>query len=199
MRNMSNFRKCFLLLAGTFILSCRIYSQDCEFFKEYPNEVKTTCAKFIDSLRKSSVDTILFYGVGVGESGALAYGGIIWSTNVGIHSAEIIQGEYNRINRQFSLNSIVYDSLDDRLPIQFYLDNRLDTVNSNPRELHWMSHDFLHYVYASIAGTSTCFVAENYLLRDSEHLRSQWVILLNSSLHNSRKPYKLYYRVAPNN
>lgn len=199
MRNNSIFRKCFLLLAGSPILSCLTYGQECELFKEYPNEVKTHCAKFIDSLRISGVDTILFYGVGIGEGGALAYGAIIWSTKSGIHSAEIMQVEYSKVNGQSSLYPIIYDELNDRRPIQFYLDYQLDTVSSNPRELHWMSHDFLHYVYASVAGTSTCFVAADYLLRDSAHLSSQWVILLNSGLNNSRKPYKLYFRIAPDN
>jgi hypothetical protein len=199
MLNTPSISKCCYLLTVNLIFCCHIYGQECEFFKEYPNVVKTSCANFIDSLKQSGIDTILFYGVGIGESGTLAYGKIIWTTQVRIRSAEITRGEYNEARRKFSVNPVIYDTLADRRLIQYYLDNRLDTVKSDPRELHWMSHDFLHYVYASVGGTSTCFVAPNYLLRDVEHPRAVWAILLNLSLDDSQKPYKLYYKVESGN
>ena len=194
---MSIYLKYWLLFLAVCLLPRHSYSQECDFFRLYPDVVKTKSAAFVDSLRRSGVDTILFYGIGIGESGGMAYAKIIWATDAGIHSVEIIRGPYNK-KGMAALKPIIYNISEGREPLEFYIDNRLDTVRTNPRELYWMSHDLLHYVFASVPGTSTCFVTENYLVRDWEHLRSQWIILLNSSLDNSRKQFKLYRNVPKN-
>ena len=189
---MAGFPGCRLLFIVGFLLSMHVRGQECPFFKEYPNEVKIRSGIFIDSLKSSGVDTILFYGVGIGESGGMAYGKIIWSTDVGVQSAEIMRGPYDKRKMASSLEPIIYNASENRQPLQFYLENRLDTVRTNPRELFWRSHDLLHFAFASVARTSTCFIAEDYLIRDYTHLRSRWIIFLNSSLDESRKPFKLY-------
>ena len=97
---MSIYLKYWLQFIAVCLLSRHSYSQECDFFRLYPDEVKTKSAAFVDSLRRSGVDTILFYGIGIGGSGGMAYAKITWATDAGIHSAEIIRGDYNKKDRK---------------------------------------------------------------------------------------------------
>ena len=84
MRNQTN-KYIHILLVPLLVVTCQsTYGQSkCRFFTEYKNEIKTWAASTIDSLQKQGIDTILFYGVGIPESGWVAYGKIIWA-NKGI-------------------------------------------------------------------------------------------------------------------
>ena len=91
------------------------------------------------------------------------------------------------IDNAFRLTNLKYDDNASYEPIQFYSDYRLDSVTTNPKELFWKSHDYLHFVYSTIHNTEVCFIAEDYLLRDSEHLRSRWIKTLSENVY----PYEL--------
>jgi hypothetical protein len=156
------------------------YSQNnCGIFTKYKNEIKIWAASTIDSLKMQGIDTILFYGVGTPNTGRVAYGKIIW-TNKGVVNRFEIQSKY--INNSFHLINLKHDAHVNYEPIQFYSDYRLDTVTTNPKELNWMSHDYLHFVYSTIHGTEVCFTAQDYLLEDSAHLRSKWIKALNENV-----------------
>ncbi len=168
-----------------YLLSDVAHSQTkCWMSSEYKNEVKIWAASTIDSLKKEGIDTIIFYGVGMPENGRLSYGKIIW-TNRGIAKTLEIKSKY--INKVIRLTDSKYDSIANFAPIQFYFDYRLDTVTTNPRELFWMSHAYLHLVYSEVNGTEVCFIIEDYLLSDFEHLRSRWI----SSLCQRIRPDEL--------
>jgi hypothetical protein len=185
MRNLTNMLVRIFLLTLSFLPFDLAYSQTkCGIFTEYKNEIKIWAASTIDSLKKQGIDTILFYGVGVPNSGRIAYGKIIWTNKGSVKQFEI-KSKY--INNAFRLTNLKYDSVTNDESIQFYLDYRLDTVTTNPKELSWMSHDFLHFVYSSIHGTEVCFIAEHYLLWDKEHFRSRWIRILSENV----PPYEL--------
>ena len=185
MRNLSNMLIRIFLLTLPILSFDLTYSQTkCGIFTEYKNEIKIWAASTIDSLKKQGIDTILFYGVGVPETGRVAYGKVIW-TNKGVVSKFEIQAKY--INKAFHLTNLKYDANANYEPIKFYSDYRLDTVTTNPKELFWMSHDYLHFVFSTIHGTEVCFITEDYLLRDSEHLRSKWIKILSENV----SPYVL--------
>jgi hypothetical protein len=173
------------MLIRIFVLSLSIlsfgfiYSQTtCRIFTEYKDEIKVWASATIDSLKKQGLDTILFYGVGTPNTGRIAYGKIIWTAK-GIASKFEIQSHY--IDNSFHLTNLKYTANANYEPIQFYCDYRLDTVTTNPRELSWMSHDYLHFVYLRIHNTEVYFIAENYLLVDTVHLRSRWIRTLNEN------------------
>lgn len=146
----------------------------CSFFTEYRNELKNWAASAIDSLRQQGIDTIIFYSVAAPESGRVAYGKIIWAKGI-VKTLEI---NSKFVERTIQLTMPKYDSNASRQPIQFYYDYRLDTVKTLPKELRWRSHDYIHFIYSNISGIEDCFVAEHYLLHDSEHRRTQWIWLL---------------------
>jgi hypothetical protein len=151
-------------------------------FDEYKDEIKIWAASTIDSLKRIDVDTILFYGVGIPNTGRIAYGKIIWM-NKGIVNSFKVTAKYH--NNAFHLSIPKYDSNADFASIKFYSDFRLDTVKTNPKETFWMSHDFLHFVYSTIHGIEVCFTADDYLLLDKEHLRSRWIKILSENVRPS--------------
>ncbi len=163
----------FLLILSIALFELTYSQTKCRIFTEYKNEIKIWAALKIDSLEKLGIDTILFYGVGTPQTGRVAYGKIIWAKN-GIVNKFEIKSKY--------LDNPKYDSNANYESIQFYSDYRLDTVMTDPKELFWMSHDFLHFVYSKIHGIEVCFIIEDYLLRDFEHLRSRWIRKLNEDV-----------------
>jgi hypothetical protein len=156
---------------------------NCRIFNEYKNEIKIWAASTIDSLKRQGVDTILFYGVGVPNTGRVAYGKIIWASKGKVGKLEITSKYYDNA---FHLSIPAYYSNVNFEAIQFYSDYRLDTVMTNPKETFWMSHDFLHFVYSTINGIEVCFTVEDYLLLDNEHLRSKWIKVLSENVRPNR-------------
>jgi len=151
----------------------------CNIFTEYKSEIKVWASSTIDSLKKQGIDTIIFYGVGVPNTGRVAYGKIIW-TNKAVVSKLEIQEKY--IGDDVRLTNLKNNFNASYEPIKFYSYHRLDTVTTNPKELFWMSHDYLHFVYSTIHKTEICFIVEDYLLRDSAHLRSRWIRALSENV-----------------
>lgn len=169
----------FFLILSMFSFGLTYSQTKCEVLTKYKNEINVWASATIDSLKRQGIDTILFYGVGVPNTGRIAYGKVIW-TNRGVASKLEIQAKY--IDNAIHLTNLKYDTNANYEPIHFYLTYRLDTVTTNPKELFWMSHDYLHFVYSTIGGTEVCFIAEDYLLRDSEHLRSRWIKILSENV-----------------
>lgn len=174
----------FLLLILIFPLSEYSSGQgQCSIFTQYKNEIKIWAAATIDSLKKAGTDTIIFYGIGTPETGWVTYGTITWVNNGITKKIEIKSNYFNRASDKiFRFRTTTYDSIANFEAIQFYSDYRLDTVKTNPKELYWMSHDFLHFVYSTIHGKEVCFTAEDYLLRDREHLRARWISKLSGGI-----------------
>jgi hypothetical protein len=156
------------------------YSQTkCRIFTQYKNEIKAWAASTIDSLEKKGIDTILFYGVGIPNTGRIAYGKIIWA-NSGIVNSYEVKSKY--FDSAFHLTEPKFSYSRNYEAIQFYFDHRLDTVSTNPKETFSLSHDYLHFVYSTINRSEVCFIAEDYLLRDDTHLRSRWIRLLSDNV-----------------
>ncbi|HKB43050.1 MAG TPA: hypothetical protein VKC90_01625 [Chitinophagaceae bacterium] len=180
MRNTANISIRIFLTTLIIIWFNPTYGQKkCRIFNEYKNEIKIWASSTIDSLKRQGVDTILFYGVGVPNTGRVAYGKIIWASNGTVNKLEITSRYYDNA---FHLSIPKYNSNANFAAIQFYSDYRLDTVMTNPKETFWMSHDFLHFVYSTIHGDEVCFIAEDYLLLDQEHLRSRWIKALSENV-----------------
>jgi hypothetical protein len=152
---------------------------ECRIFSEYKNEIKIWGKSTIDSLKNGGVDTILFYGQGIPNTGRMVYGKIIWTFNGEINKLEITSSYYNN---EFHLSIPKFTTNTSDAGLKFYSEHRLDTVTTNPKELNWMSHDFLHFVYSSISRVEICIIAENYLLEDQEHLRSKWIKVLSENV-----------------
>jgi hypothetical protein len=169
-----------LVLAFTFILSVSAQGQTtCKYFTEYRSAIMDWAMSTIDSLKKQGIDTILFYGVGFPETGFVGYGKIIWVKKGNIKNLAI---RYESLFKPAQLAAPVYDSIASYDPIRYYSDYRLDTVKTLPKELTWKSHDFVHYVYSTIQGVEVCFIAEEYLLQDYVHFRSQWIRKLSGNV-----------------
>jgi hypothetical protein len=177
-KNSKHAKHFFTLLLILILVGPTHGQKECRIFKDYRNEIKVWGESFFDSLRHVGVDTIIFYGVGVPNTGRIAYGKIIWVSNGRVSSVEIKITKYNEKAKAYDLAPLKYNFDVDLEPIQFYSNYRLDTVTTNPEELFWMSHDYLHFVYSVIGGKTVCFIAENYLLLDREHLRSRWINIL---------------------
>jgi hypothetical protein len=168
-----------LTIVFLFILELTYSQTKCSFFNQYKNELKVYASTMIDSLKNEGIDTVLFYGVGIPNSGSMVYGKIIW-TNKGIVNRCVIESPY--INNARNLTNPRFSSDTNYEAIKFYFDYRLDTVTTNPTETFSMNHDYLHFVYSIINGTEVCFKAVNYLLRDKDHLRSRWIKLLSDNV-----------------
>ena len=148
----------------------------CDIFTEYKDDIKKWATATIDSLKALGNDSIIYYGIGSPETGWTKYGKILWAHNGKINKLEIRVFYKDDV---YHISSPQYAVSGNYAAFQFYAVNRLDTVKTNPKELHWMSHDFLHYVFATVSGMETCFTAPDYLLYDAEHLRAKWIYLLN--------------------
>jgi hypothetical protein len=156
--------------------------RDCSvFFDEYPNQLKAWSKKTIDSLKDAGVDTIVFYGVGWPNTGALGYAKVIWVSGAAVNTVEINFAKRDMNESRLAKPKYTWNASAE--PISFYSKYSMDTVTTSPRELTWMSHDWIHFVYSSIAGKTQCFTAEEYLLRDHQHLRSRWIGVLSGYIY----------------
>jgi hypothetical protein len=127
----------------------------------------------IDSLKFVGIQKILFYRDWIITNGMNGYGKLIWEE----------EGEYTQLQFNFEndhghrIRSIDKFKTNSNEPIEFFVENRIDTITSHPKtSLYRISHTSDHFVYLNLFGKENCFnVSALDLNGDSLHLKVQLI------------------------
>lgn len=128
----------------------------------------------IDSLNKVGVKNILFYRDWIGTNGFNGYGKLIWIQKDKCYQYQL---NFENYDGRYGISSIDKSELKNCEAFDLYVEKRIDTVRSSPKEPEfWMSHAANHFVYANINGNENCFdISGHNLMEDSTHLKSQMI------------------------
>ncbi|MEO2052453.1 MAG: hypothetical protein ABGX00_11875 [Allomuricauda sp.] len=128
----------------------------------------------IDSLKRIGVKKVLFYRDWIGTRSFNGYGKLIWIQNEKCFQHQL---NFENYDGRYGVSSIDKSELKTCEALEFYITNKIDTVQSSPKESEiFMSHASDHFIYTSIDGNENCFnVSGLDLNADSAHIKSRLV------------------------